>query len=331
MPDIVFMNKLKKYLKIFVAGSIIILTIVFFAREFHENIKSVNSFNLKFDLFPLIIAAFFIIFTKVFQTFEWFVFVNSISAQNKIKYFDAFTITNTSSLTKYLPGKIWEYALQMQWLGNHGFSKSSILYVNLFLLIFDYLTMLIISFFLWTVLNPFNNISLMIFLLVVFLLINLILLAFKKKMFNWLVGSLSKILKKQIGYYDISIKSILFVQGVHLLFVLSHGIAIYFICKGIGLNLSPDTIIVILPAFLIASLLGMIIVIMPGGLGVREGSMYLMTAALIPKSYALIIPIAIRIVQMTVEFGIGVFAVVLLKKSFNNLKRQNDNNSIVVE
>lgn len=315
----------KKTYRIFLAVVIVLLTAIFFIKEFQENISSAQSFNLILDFPNLLIAASFIIFAMIIQTYEWSFFINSVSKKNKINFFDAFTITNTSALTRYLPGKIWEYALQMQWLGNHGFSKSLIFYVNLILLVVNYLVVTLACCILLLILNPFNNISVMFILFSLFLMLNALLLIYKNMLFSKLIKLSDKYFKKKIEYHDISIKLILSVQGLHIFFLLAQFMSIYFVNKGVGLTLSVETTIVIFPAFLMSGLLSLVVFIVPGGIGIREGSMYIMLMMLIPKSYALIIPIAIRIIHMVVEFGVGMFSLIMLKKSFNNLKKRNYN------
>lgn len=310
----------KKHLINITIGIVVILTALFFIKEFDSNIKSAQSLNLKYDFIQLTLAILFLIITKIIQSYEWYYFINSISQSNKINFLDAIIITNSTSMTKYLPGNIWEYALQIKWLGNHGFSKSSVLYVNLILIIFDYFIVMIVSFLLWLFINPFSNRLIMLLALMTFLIGDMIILLFKKKLFHQIIRFTKKLVNKNIHYYDISIKSIIFIQFVHVVYLFLFGCGFYLICTGLGLEVSLTTVLKIYPAFLISTLISMLIIIMPGGFGIREGSMYFILVALISKSYALIIPIALRIVQMVVELCMGLCSIVMLKKSFNNLK-----------
>ena len=67
-------------------------------------------------------------------------------------------------------------------------------------------------------------------------------------------------------------------------------------------------------SMMLSDVIGFLTVIVPGGLGVREGVMYFILKGDTPKTLSLILPIASRIISMLVDVTLGTIGIVLLKK-----------------
>jgi glycosyltransferase 2 family protein len=77
-------------------------------------------------------------------------------------------------------------------------------------------------------------------------------------------------------------------------------------------------------SLIIADVTGFVAIIVPGGLGVREGVMYLLLTGVSTTALSLLLPIATRVVTMLVDISLGTTAVVLLN-SYKNARGGDEN------
>jgi uncharacterized membrane protein YbhN (UPF0104 family) len=85
-------------------------------------------------------------------------------------------------------------------------------------------------------------------------------------------------------------------------------------CFGIGLEVADKRIFSVMSAMIISDVVGFLAVIVPGGLGVREGVMYFLLKGETSGALFLILPIATRIVGMSVDILLGTIGFILLKR-----------------
>ena len=85
------------------------------------------------------------------------------------------------------------------------------------------------------------------------------------------------------------------VQMLYLLDYVPMGIGMYFLSKGIGMDIPFSSIMPIMATLSISFVLGYIAFFSPGGLGIREGTMFVMLKQFSNVEAALILPIAMRL------------------------------------
>jgi uncharacterized membrane protein YbhN (UPF0104 family) len=130
----------------------------------------------------------------------------------------------------------------------------------------------------------------------------------------------NRILKRGIGHYHLPGKLFFQLHLINLLAAFCFGIGAYFLCFGIGFDVAGRDIFPVMSSMMLSDVIGFLAVIVPGGLGVREGVMYLILKEDASKALSLILPIASRIVSMLVDVTLGTIGIVLLKK-FTMVKR----------
>jgi uncharacterized membrane protein YbhN (UPF0104 family) len=243
--------------------------------------------------------------------------INSLSERAKITFPQSIATVNASSLVKYLPGKIWSYALQMYWLVNGGFSKSLILYVNIINLFISIITSVIIGLTYLLFSSTKFPFAVTLSLLLLLVLLDICCVAFNAAIFNRGLSLLSKMFKRHIKYFDISKKLMLDLHLIHFVAAFSFGVGAYLLCFGIGYHVEHDKILLIMASLLLSDVIGFLTVIVPSGLGVREGVMYLMLGGVSQGSLSLILPVASRIVNMLVDIFLGLIALILLRNYTN--------------
>ena len=281
--------------------------------EFKKNWASIQSFDLKFDVFFILLSFFAMVTTYLLTTYGWHVTLNTLSGENKITFLDSVAIVNTSNLTKYIPGKVWSYALQTYWLAKAGFSNSLIVFtyiINILTLIITFLMLGLCYLAFSPVELPFAGIVSCLLLLVVF---DILFITFYSKLFNALMSIVGRIIKQDIAYCEAPTRLLLYLQLIHFISAFSYGIGAYFMCLGIGFDITNNSIYLVMSSMIISDIIGFLAIIVPSGLGVREGIMYLLLKGGTFRALSLILPIATRVVIMFVDVFLGAIGFVLLK------------------
>lgn len=285
----------------------------FFFREFQKNLVNIQAFNLKLDLRFILLSFAAVVVNYLLTTYAWFLTLNSLSG-HKIAFLEGVATVNTSNLMKYVPGKVWSYALQMYWMADAGFSKSLILYVNIINLCSTLITSMILALS-YLVFSPgiFPR-SLTLYLLGALLVFDFLFIKYNSRAFKWFIGALNRIFKRDIGYYETPVKLLCYLQVINFVGAFCFGLGAFLLCFGIGFDIDSNKVLLIMSSLVIADVIGFVAFIVPGGLGVREGVMYLMLHDVSIPALAIILPIATRIVSMFADISLGAIGILLLKR-----------------
>lgn len=280
----------------------------FFIREFYNNFDSISKFTLNINWFYLSASQLLLILVALAGTYLWQLLLKIISLQ-QISFKESLAIANTSQLTKYLPGKVWSFSIQMLLLSKRGISKTIVLYANLFLAVTSLLASACWGLLYLVIFNPTYAkywLPLLFALLVVysgFIFLNKFCLKFLAKI-------VQKLFQRTIHYTHIDIQWIILFQLAYLVVNAVFGVTGYLLALGLGFALSDQGIIAVIASLIIADLIGFVVLIAPGGLGVREGIMFIILETLGDKSLALILPVGTRIMGMISDLllgGVGFF------------------------
>jgi len=297
----------------FVAGPLIVACIAyFFYRAFQRNWANIQAQHLEFQPAYLVLAVVCMLVTYLVPTYGWQFTVNALGGGNKLTFSQTVAVVNSSNLVKYVPGKVLTYALQMYWLANRGFSKSLVIYVNALNLLISLAVSIIVGF-ICLLFSP-SPIPASVTLGIVALGIVLDVLGFKyhAAVLKLIIRLYNRLLKRDVRYVEVPGALLGRLHVVHLISVLAFGISAYFTSLGIGYYLPPSSAPRLMAAILISDTIAFFAVITPGGLGVREGLMYLALGGAKGSSLALTLPIATRAVHMTVDLLLGSTAFKLL-------------------
>ncbi|MGB7567729.1 MAG: hypothetical protein WBM07_07710 [Chitinivibrionales bacterium] len=267
---------------------------------------------------PFVILSFAaILLSYVLTTYGYFLSLNRLSGIHKISFSGSFAVVNTSSLIKYVPGKVWSYALQMYWFSKAGFSKSLILYINLINMLISLVTATIAGVICIVLSSCKIPLIFSIPPLLILLFFDILLIAYSSTVFNRLISAVNFLFKRNIHYYRTSRKLFAYLHLVHTFSALCFGIGAYFVCYGIGLNAGKQSMLPVMASMMISDVIGYIAFIVPGGLGVREGVMYFMLQGVSNAVFPLVLPIATRVVSMLADLCAGTISFILLKNLEN--------------
>jgi uncharacterized membrane protein YbhN (UPF0104 family) len=307
------MSRSRELLKRVVSIAIIASVAFFFYRAFQRNWAEIRAANLTLSYPLLFVAALAMLVCYLLSTYAWHVTINHLSEQRKLRFSQSFSTFNASGLTKYLPGKVWSYALQMYWLGNAGFSKAMVVYANLVNLVISLATSVLFG----LLLLPLSTTRLpqvsVLTALVLLLVVELCIILFCSRVLSGLVALANRLLKREVRYFQLSPRFMLKLHVLYLLSAVAAGASSYLTCLGIGYDLEPGDAALVAAASSIADVAGFLAVIVPAGLGVREGSMYLLLSGVSAGSLPLLLPVVSRGVNMLVDIGLGLFALKLLR------------------
>jgi len=315
----------KKAMQVFLSLLVLFVVSFFFYREFQKNWEIVRSYDLKINLLYIVLSFSAIVVTYLLTTYGWFFTLNFLS-NHKITFPESVAMVNTSNLTKYIPGKVWSYALQMYWLAKLGFSKSLVLYVNLVNLYVSLMTALIVGLG-YLVLSPdVFPLSMTVPLLSILVLFEFCFIKFNSTIINRLLAAFNAVFKRDIQYFEITVNMLLYLHGIYVVAAFSFGMGAYLLCFGIGFEVATNRILQVMSSLMISEVAGFIAVITPGGLGVREGVMYLLLKGVSPGALSFILPLAMRLVSMIADIFFGTAGLVLFKQ-FNE-KAASENRSM---
>ena len=260
----------------------------------------------------LLIAASYII-----NTLTWRYLINSYHRElNPISVKESIAIVNTTQLAKYIPGKVWSYAVQIYWLAKRGYSKSNVLFINVVATLSTLLAASAVgTIMLVTNLNKISKTGAILYIGLVILAYAVFIL-FHTPILNYLIRLANKIIKKEISYVKISLKQILVTQVFYLLGNVVFCIGGYVLCLAIGVTTDVQLMTVLVGSLLVGDVIGFVVLITPGGLGVRESLMFFIISGVTKqKDVAIIVPIATRLLTMSVDIAMGICAVLLGRKT----------------
>jgi uncharacterized membrane protein YbhN (UPF0104 family) len=315
-----------------ISYAIIIAVSYFFYRAFQKNWSIVQSYRLTIEMFHVSVSFFCIVIAFLLHTYGWFITLNSLSRDKKISLWESIATVNISNLTKYIPGKIWSYALQMYWLVNAGFSKSLVLYVNFINLFITLIASSLLGV-CYLVLSSSNifPFTLVLTFLASLMVFDILFIKYNSTIFNRLIFLFNKIYKKDIRYFDISKRLLVQLHLVYFISAFCFGLAAYSMCFGIGLGVADEGMFSVMSAMIISDVVGFLAVIVPGGLGVREGVMYFLLKGETSGALFLILPIATRIIGMSVDVLLGITGLFLLKRMTSKFSAEKNSSSSTLQ
>lgn len=303
---------IKNWFKYFIYISIIFLTI-FLIKTDHLKIPEITSFPYLFTSLFLLLTGF------LFWGISWGVTLNKYDYN--IKLLDGIISCGLSIFGKYIPGKVWTI------IGRSGYINKKYSYSQKDLSIIS-LTAQFIE--LWTGLS-LGTIGLFLFggiklygIPVLILWCILTLVIFTNLPHKLTEKLIYKIFKKEFKIPYISISKSYKVIFFYILTWLFWSAGFYFLIKSIYITSSIDLNIIIGLGFPIATTLGIMAIIFPGGLGVREGLlvMYLTLSGFNNKD-ALVISATSRLWFLSGEIFIFVIGFILDKKYNKKSIQQN--------
>jgi len=289
----------------------------FFAGEIQRHWNELSRVHLDIQWQYIVAGALLVIAAYLVATLAWQDAI-WLASNKKLTFVESIGLVNISQLTKYLPGKVWSYAIQMHLLASHTISKTCVLSINITMLLSLITSAAVIGLGYITfasallpreVALPIFTASLVCYALLVF---------GGSWSISLLVRLINTVFRKNLEAVNVPLRGMIFVHGLNLVSNLCFGVAGYFIAVGIGIPQGLSLVAPITAASLLSDTIGFFAFVVPGGLGVREGVMYAMLKSAVDIQTCFILPVAFRLVTMMCDLLLGGLAMVLLHRFAKN-------------
>jgi glycosyltransferase 2 family protein len=307
------MARPRELIKRGLSALIIAAVAFFFYRAFQRNWAEIQAAQLRLEPVPLLGAGVLVLGGYLLSTYGWYISVNALSDGSRLTFKESVATFNASGLTKYLPGKVWSYALQMYWLGAVGFSKTLVVYVNIVNLMVSLLTSSLVGLLCLVCSSSRLPLPLTLGALALVTFGDLVIIKYYSRVFGAVVAFVNRRFKREIRYFPLSRRLMLELQVIHVLAAVVSGVSTYLVCLGVSYPLRLGDAPLVAAASLISDVAGFLAIVVPAGLGVREGLMFFLLGGVSLGSLPIVLPVASRLVTMLVDIGLGAVAIRLLR------------------
>jgi uncharacterized membrane protein YbhN (UPF0104 family) len=293
------------------------------------NWNEISTGQIQFNYLWGSIAILLVCLAYIWVTLAWQCALNSFKETRiKINFFQCLGIYNSTQLAKYIPGKVWGYVLQAGVLKQFGINKSTVIYLNILLSLLTVLYSLILGLFFFLYYLGLGTISSLLLLLA---LLSLILLYFHLNVSYSLskyLEKLSVIFKKEIRICIIDKASFVQINIIIFLSVVFFGLSGFASAMAIGTQFDSDMILPISSALAFSDAIGFLVLIAPGGIGVREFILFVMLDILGVGVTAVFIPVAARLVNMFADLILGSAGLISLYYQHTRITSKIDHGSV---
>lgn len=287
-----------KFIRRILAALVVLVIFFFLIRSLVRNWHQIPFADLRFNPFYLFLSFFFLLATFLIFVKAWQAIIRSL--EGDISYPFAFWVMAASQTAKYVPGGVW-FALGRVYLAKS--EKLSAEKIGVSVIIETGLTFLagILLFFLALSLAHPENLVNYLLLIPVFLFFLLVLYP---PVLERLVKIGLKIIKRPPVRIKMRYGSLLGIAFYFFGLWLAQIVG-YFLLINALYPVSLSQFPALSAVYIISWMAGFIIILAPGGLGVREGTMTLLLSSIIPSALAIGISFLSR-VWITV-FEVAVF------------------------
>lgn len=319
-------EKVKKNIYVAIAFSALFYLGLSFYANFEEVINAIEQFNWLYLIIILILSY----LTFITRYFKWEYYLRLLDI--KISKSDSYQIFMSSLIMSVTPGKVGDLIKSYMLKKTYDIPVSETAPIVLAERITEFLSLLLIA----LVGIYFYNQGKLIVLLLIFMIFTLVLILSNKKTSSWLLSQLTNFgfIKKHINNFTIvltnshkMLQPIPFIIMILLSLIswLFEGFGFYLILSTFEINISLGWSLFIYAFSIIVGSIAMI----PGGLGVTEGSLtFLLIESGVAKNIAVAATFIFRIATLWFAIIVGVLSLVLYQKRKGNLNFEqipNDN------
>jgi len=298
-----------------------IVCIVYFA---HAELKksSIQFMEIfsNLDWFFLLLA-FLMLCLFYFLSALTFRFLLNRDAQEKISVTKAFGASGISGLTKYIPGRVWSYAILFSILKKNGITlKKAIFdsYINMVLTITTpILMMLPIAIFFYL---PEVELWARILLMIATLGLYGLCLVLSPLIIRFTIHVVNRFKKEPIEYTPITKTDIFKAQAIKLIAYLFYSLCVAAIIFSIDSSLDISSVLVLSIACVFSMAVGLLVFIVPAGLGVQEYLVFVFASlTLTDIGFLIALPIVFRIVSLATDVVMGLISLWIVRAEIKGL------------
>jgi uncharacterized membrane protein YbhN (UPF0104 family) len=303
---------LRNSIKIVLSVLVLAAMALFFIREFRLNWMAIETTGLNPKLLFIVLAAAALATNALLAAYGWYLTLASVSGA-PITLRESLAVVNTAAMAKYLPGKVWPFAMQTYWLAGSGHSTSLVAFVFLINALVPAMMFLLLGLFclLWIVSLPYTIMIGCCLLLLI--LLDVIAVKHTSRVLNGFLRIYARIVNREVTYVEVPQPVLVKLHAIHCVAGTFFGFGAYLVCLGLGVDVAGRAVPAVMASMMISDVIGFVSMLAPGGLGVKEGSMYLILKGSLPGALPLILPVAARLVSMVVDLLLGIAGFIVLQ------------------
>lgn len=288
----------------------------FFGKTLADNLDKLNDVSFTVDVWA-VLGTLLLTLAVVVSGFLWATLLSTLSGK-PVSLKEGARIHAASWLLKYVPGQVGSLLNKLAWGTKRGFSKKTIttsfLYENILTVFASVLVALPAVLLFKDHLG--SELTLLLPLLVV---IPMLVILYRPFFYGVLNKVFSLLGKKPFAESDfLSGKALLKYQLGYLVPRILNGVGFVFIAASL-LPVEPHMYLGLAAAFVLASVVGLLAVFVPGGLGVREAIIVLLVSVYFPVEQAIILSIVARLYATVADIGVALVYIILNKGRIKQL------------
>jgi hypothetical protein len=282
-------QRYKRGIVLLIKAIISIVIIFFIVRYIITNAKGFNNFEIRFNYFYLPISFIILLIYILNQSFLW----HYITIQNNCNIDLRTSIISRiySEFGKYLPGKVFGYAMLFYAYSKANQSKTLVAFCMFFELLASVLAASMIFLFslFFTEIQDFQkyHIIALFLLLVFFILIH-------PRILNYFIATFLKIAKREPVKLNMTYYQLLKIISLYVANFMVFGIGLVLFINSIY-PVSFSNYLFITGTMAGAGLIGLFAIFVPAGLGVREGILTIALKEIMPLTFAGVVSLASRV------------------------------------
>lgn len=288
------------YLKV-LQWMIVITIFAFMGKMVWDNWNEVKGGPFTLKSFTLLWATLIFIFSYFIQIWAWYLITLKLGIA--ISFRETVASWFYSQSGKYLPGKVWLLLSRFYFYASKGKSKKAIsvaLYLEIVSVVMAAGFIFMASLILFREVQAFHTEGWVGWLVLLFLLAFIFLHPrVLQKILSWILV----LFHKEPIALSISYLDILWILSVSIISWIIGGIGFYLFVESI-FPVPLSNILFLAGALAFSSILGLVAIFAPAGLGVREGALVYLLSYVMPGSVAVIISILTRIWMTFIEIGL---------------------------
>ena len=303
-------QRAKKLLRTGVAWLLVLAVLGFFAKTLIDNWQNLDGVEMQIDVWGVLSLVSFVLAVVVSGAL-WGKLLNSLSSGAVVSIKDAIRIHCASWLLKYIPGQAGSYLNKLAWGQKNGFTKkvitTSFIYENVLMVLAAGILSLPIA----TMMSdrlPSNLASFLPYLLVVLVASMLL-----PSVFRALLNTMMRLARRdRFASGDfLSGVSIFNFQIQYLLPRLLNGIGFVLLAVSILPMIEPSMYVGLGASYIVAGVIGMLAIFVPGGLGVRESVIVVLASAYLPIEQAIVLSLVARLYSTLADIGVALIYLIL--------------------
>lgn len=282
----------------------------FFYLEFQKNADALRRAELSVSPGYLSAAVLLGAAAYLIGPFIWRNYVNCYVSR-KLTFLESLALYNTSAMFKYVPGKIWTYAAQIALMSERGIPAAVLIYINIVCFIcLGFVGVMVASgYYLFSEKILPKAVSALIFASIIGL--DAVFIVWHTKILNYLIAFFNRLFSRDIKPINLQRRLFVHTQALYLIACVLLGVALYFLARGLHINLSFAKIFAVMATVSVSAIAGYLAFFTMGGLGVREGTMFFLLKQFSTVQAALILPLVARLLTVAVELAMGLLGAVI--------------------